>query len=118
MTAIFDLHFFSGVRQNAQGLLEDVPWTVDQNFPAAMRDQLFNQRRDIVAMNLNRGRDHGLDSYVNYRQAYGLSVPSSWDDMLQTHPSVVVEQLKNVYDDVGDIELFIGGETDGNVDGQ
>ena len=105
------LSLLSGIRQNAKGLHVDRPWLVDENFPEPMRDQLFNQRRDIVALNLNRGRDHGLDSYANYRRAYGLSVPNSWNDLFQTHPSNVVSQLRNVYDHVGDVELYIGGKT-------
>ena len=79
-----------------------------------MRDQLFNQRRDIIALNLNRGRDHRLDSYVNYRRAYGLSVPNSWNDQHRTHPRHNVRQLQSVYDEVGDVELYIGGMEYGN----
>lgn len=74
-----------------------------------MRDQLFNKRRDIVALNLNRGRDHGFESYANYRQAYGLSVPRKWADMRRTHPNDVVTKLQSVYNNVGDVELYIGG---------
>ena len=88
----------------------DKPWVVDKNFPEAIRDQLFNQRRDLIALNLNRGRDHGLDSYANYRRAYGLSVPNSWNDLHRTHPRDVVRQLQSVYSDVGDVELYIGGK--------
>lgn len=75
-----------------------------------MRDQLFDQRRDIVALNLNRGRDHGLESYAEYRRVYGLTVPRSWNDMYRTHPGDVVRQLQSVYSHVGDVELYIGGE--------
>lgn len=74
-----------------------------------MRDQLFAQRRDIVALNINRGRDHGFESYVNYRAAYNLPVPQTWDDLLTTHPSDVVNELRSVYTTVGDVELYIGG---------
>ena len=79
-----------------------------------MRDQLFNQRRDIISLNLNRGRDHGLDSYVNYRHAYGLSVPNNWNDQHRTHPRHNVRQLQSVYDEVGDVELYIRGMEYGN----
>ena len=107
---IFIIFHFIGVRQAAKGLHLDKPWVVDKNFPEAIRDQLFNQRRDLIALNLNRGRDHGLDSYANYRRAYGLSVPNSWNDLHRTHPRDVVRQLQSVYSDVGDVELYIGGK--------
>ena len=75
-----------------------------------MRDQLFDKRLDIVTLNINRGRDHGFDSYVNYRRAYGLSVPNSWADLRLTHPEDVIQSLQSVYDDIRDVELYPAGE--------
>ena len=61
-------------------------------------------------LNINRGRDHGFDSYVNYRRAYGLSVPNSWADLRLTHPEDVIQSLQSVYDDIRDVELYPAGE--------
>lgn len=75
-----------------------------------MRDQLFDDKLDIVSLNINRGRDHGLDSYVNYRAAYGLSVPNTFADLAQTHPVEARLALEAAYDDVRDVELYPGGK--------
>lgn len=36
---------------------------------------------DLVALNLQRGRDHGLPGYTEWRQVCGLRRPRSWEDL-------------------------------------
>lgn len=36
---------------------------------------------DLVALNLQRGRDHGLPGYTEWRQVCGLRRPRSWADL-------------------------------------
>ncbi|KAF6025972.1 hypothetical protein EB796_015717 [Bugula neritina] len=82
-----------------------------------MRDFLFNKKLDIVSININRGRDHGFRSYVDYRKYYRLSVPQSWKDLEKTHSKEVVNQLKTVYTSVKDVELYIAGITEKRLSG-
>ncbi|XP_067942940.1 peroxidase mlt-7-like [Watersipora subatra] len=107
-----DLLYDGGYQQFLRGLQKDVPWLVDRNFPSAMRNSLFAARLDIVALNINRGRDHGFPPYVAYRQYYGLSVPQTFDDLRETHPQEVIDALRQVYSTVADVELYIAGVTE------
>ena len=46
-------------------------------------------RRDLMALNLQRARDHGLPDYNTVREAYGLPRKTSWEDINTyniTHP--------------------------------
>ncbi|XP_067941582.1 chorion peroxidase-like [Watersipora subatra] len=106
-----------GTKQCIRGLSRDIPWRADKNFPAPMRDFLFNKMIDIVSLNINRGRDHGLNSYVDYRRHYRLSVPRNFNDLRATHPSEVVDQLSSLYTTVDDVELYIAGVTEFPVQG-
>lgn len=38
-------------------------------------------RRDLVAINIQRARDHGLPDYNSVREAYGLQRKTSWEDI-------------------------------------
>ena len=66
-----------------------------------------NKKFSLPALNIQRGRDHGLQPYVVYRELCGLSRPYSFDD-LTNMPKNVVSQLRKVYKSVEDIDLWTG----------
>ena len=77
----------------------------------------------IAALNIQRGRDHGIASYDDVRQLCNLEqLPETWDD--DKRPSELPEEqwelFKGLYTSPKDIELFPAGmsetsETDGIV---
>ncbi len=61
---------------------------------------------DLVSLNIQRGRDHGLADYNATRMAYGLSAVDSFDDI--TSNVVLQDQLEDLYVDIDDIDLWVG----------
>ena len=42
-----------------------------------LRNRLFGKKLDLLAINIQRGRDHGLPNYRNVRKAFGLSLSAA-----------------------------------------
>jgi peroxidase len=64
---------------------------------------------DLAAININRGREHGVAGYIYYLE-YCTGVPiKSWADLKQFIPVERLQRLQTVYRDLNDIDLFVGG---------
>ena len=85
----------------------------DQALAGEITEHLFQQAHaialDLGALNIQRGRDHGLPSYNKWRGYCGLSVARNFRDLNRDISSKVVKNLEKYYKDVDDIDLFVGG---------
>ena len=61
-----------------------------------------------MALNINRGRDHGLPPYVKFREACGARPAHRFSDLSDTTSQDRINALKRVYNNVKDIDLFPG----------
>lgn len=54
---------------------------------------------DLAALNIQRGRDHGIPTYTQVRELAGLNVPRNFKDL---HPGIMdkrsAEALEKVYE--------------------
>ncbi|XP_050709619.1 peroxidase-like protein 3 [Eriocheir sinensis] len=86
---------------------------VDLKVVKTLSSQLFegpqHTGQDLIARNIARGRDHGLPPYVQYREACGGPVTTSFDDLLTSMPRQAVHALARTYARVEDVDLFVGG---------
>ena len=71
----------------------------------ALRQHLFSGG-DLITLDLQRGRDHGLPDYISLRKAYGLDVPSDFSDISTnvTHQAI----LASLYPDIKHIDPLVG----------
>jgi peroxidase len=94
-----------------KGLSMQTQQQVDTFVVDDLRNQLFGPAGfgglDLASLNIQRGRDHGLASYNDTREAYGLSRKNSINDI--TSNPAMQSALATVYSDVDDIDLWIGG---------
>jgi peroxidase len=66
-----------------------------------------SRRFSLPALNIQRGRDHGVASYNQYRRLCGLNYAYSFEDLDNVAP-YIIERLKEVYASVDDIDLWTG----------
>ena len=102
-----------------RGLAAQRHQKVDLQIVDTLRNFLFGQPGsggfDLTALNIQRGRDHGLSSYNDTREAVGLSRYSTFSDI--TSDTETVANLADVYTSVDDIDLWIGGLAEDPVSG-
>ena len=75
----------------------------------AVRERLViegNIFGDLMAINIQRGRDHGLPGYAHYREVLGLGAVNSFDDLSDSFSSEQIARFKDVCKNVKDIDHF------------
>lgn len=102
-----------------RGLAAQRHQKIDLQIVDTLRNFLFGQPGaggfDLTALNIQRGRDHGLASYNDTRAALGLERYNSFSDI--SSDAEVVENLESVYASVDGIDLWIGGLAEDTVAG-
>lgn len=111
--------FFPGVdllqREGIDGILRGVASSssqrVDNQVIEDVRSFLFGEgsnspARDLVAINIERGRLNGLADYNTVRQSYGLSRINSFAD-ITSNPELQAS-LEQLYGSVNNIDAFVG----------
>lgn len=87
------------------GALHDYSYAGDGNYAEQMQHHLFEMvnrqgrvlRRDIIAMNICRGREHGIPGYNAYREICNLPRAQRFEDFLDTMTPESVQTLQSIY---------------------
>eukprot|EP00178_Gracilaria_changii_P019187 TRINITY_DN55776_c0_g1_i1.p1 TRINITY_DN55776_c0_g1~~TRINITY_DN55776_c0_g1_i1.p1 ORF type:complete len:610 (+),score=76.40 TRINITY_DN55776_c0_g1_i1:858-2687(+) len=101
-----------GVEQFLRGALGNRAQKVDLLVVDALRNFLFSGIKgesdnfDLIALNLQRGRDHALPSYNTIRAMFGQTRAVSFEDISKS--PVVQSKLQRVYDTPDEIEAWPG----------
>ncbi|XP_045583394.2 salivary peroxidase/catechol oxidase isoform X2 [Procambarus clarkii] len=77
----------------------------------------FNFGMDLMSLNIQRGRDHGIATYNDMRQVCGLPRARTFDDIKDQISAENVQKLARVYKSVDDIDFFVGGISERSVPG-
>ncbi|GAB6032142.1 hypothetical protein CHUAL_010797 [Chamberlinius hualienensis] len=109
----FHLFKADGLDSCLRGLCTQRSQQFDTFITEEVTNHLFERTRpfglDLVAINLQRGRDHGLPGYNRFRQFCGLPSFRTFDDLLTEMHSNYVNLLRQLYRSVDDIDLFVAG---------
>jgi len=97
-----------------RGLAMPPMMPMDNDITEEVRNHLFEMRNksesglDLVSLNIQRGRDHGIPGYNNYRELCGLSRATTFQDFLQEISSEQVARLSSMYSHPEDVDLYSG----------
>lgn len=64
---------------------------------------------DLAAINVQRGRDHGIPPYTSWREPCGLTPVKTWHDLEAIMSVDTLHRFRSTYEHVDDIDLFSGG---------
>ncbi|KAG7190742.1 hypothetical protein KM043_006814 [Ampulex compressa] len=63
---------------------------------------------DLVSLNIQRGRDHGLPGYTKWREHCGLGKAEGFSDLEGHFDPEALQQISALYESVDDIDLYTG----------
>jgi peroxidase len=103
-----------------EGLAHENSQSFDNQITAEMTDHLFQAADepfglDIFALNIQRGRDHGLATYNDVREFCGLPRARNFKDLEDVMAPRSISSLARVYKHVDDIDFYAGGISENPV---
>ncbi|XP_070712177.1 eosinophil peroxidase-like [Pempheris klunzingeri] len=96
--------------------------TQDQMMPDELRERLFkfsgDLALDLAALNMQRGRDHGLPGYTKWRKFCGLCKPRNRKQLEKVLKNKnLAKSLLDLYRTPENIDVWLGGVAEPFVDG-
>ncbi|XP_069997700.1 salivary peroxidase/catechol oxidase [Penaeus vannamei] len=117
----FIMYTKDAMPQLLRGAVRQSATDVDLFFSRQVAGKLYKGHNmvgvDLVTDNIQRGRDHGIASYTALRNACRLSPITSFADLSGIMDDEVIDTFENLYSDVEDIELYVGGLAEHPVEG-
>lgn len=121
MNAFFNpsLVLADGIEPYLMGLAHQEMEEIDPLLVTDLRNFLFGppgaDGLDLAALNIQRGRDHGIPDYNTLREDYGLPRVENFEDI--TSDPEILDRLKTVYKDINSIDPFAGALAEDHLPG-
>lgn len=96
--------------------------TPTQNLNSELTEKLFYSTHavalDLAAINIQRSRDHGIPSYTKFRQFCNMTEVNDFADLAgEISEQEVRHKLKELYGSVHNIDVWVGGILEDQVEG-
>ena len=108
-----------GLTRGCAGLAKQIPQQVDPYIIDAVRCFLIAGRAqgfDLAALNIQRGRDHGLAGYNQVRTDLGLAPKATFADIVPDDP-ILQAKLEAAYTSPDDMDFWVGGLSEPHLPG-
>ncbi|XP_070493770.1 salivary peroxidase/catechol oxidase [Chironomus tepperi] len=64
---------------------------------------------DLVSLNIQRGRDHGLKAYPEWRKHCHLTPVDTWEEMEKIIDPISFKRIHEIYKTPNDVDIYTGG---------
>lgn len=95
-----------------RGLATQRSQKVDRHYAEDLINKLYNNGRfgfDVLSMDIQRGRDHGLPAYIQFRSLCGLQNAQQFSDFNDSMSQENIAMLSKIYSSPQDVDLIVGG---------
>lgn len=100
-----------------RGLATQPQKSSDTNVDPETRDLPLPSNNDLRAIDIQRGRDHGLAAYNLCRKHCNLTLATDFNDFSTEIPQVKIDIIREMYRHVNDVDLMVGGSLEKIVNG-
>ncbi|KNC28244.1 Chorion peroxidase [Lucilia cuprina] len=99
---------------------------VDRFFSLEITQHLFEDNSDdhlpacgldLVSLNIQRGRDHGLPAYPVYRKHCQLPPVDTWEQMAQAVDKDALNSIRAIYRSPNDVDVYTGALSEPPLEG-
>ncbi|XP_065225985.1 chorion peroxidase-like isoform X2 [Planococcus citri] len=110
----FDLYRAGVIDEYILGLTNQAAQAMDDSVTQEVTNNLFKRAGnrfglDLIAFNIQRGREFGLPGYMFYRERCGLRTSFTFDEMIGTMPNLTIQRYSTIYESPWDIDLWSAG---------
>ncbi|XP_063243494.1 peroxidase-like [Bacillus rossius redtenbacheri] len=110
----YDLYRAGVLDEYFMGLMNQVAQAMDDSITQEVTSHLFKKPgarfgMDLVAFNMQRGRDFGLPGYMEFRKFCGLSGADNFNDLFGTMSNTTINRYDSIYVHPSDVDLWSGG---------
>lgn len=103
--SLISLTFSAGaIDELLRGIVTSSLETFDRSVTKEVTNHLFEERgkafsgMDLVSLNIQRARDHGLQPYNSYRRLCNLTHARTFEDLAEEMSKTMINKLKKVYE--------------------
>ncbi|CAL1684601.1 unnamed protein product [Lasius platythorax] len=110
----YDLYRAGVFDEYFMGLMNQVAQAMDDSITQEVTNHLFKKvgakfGMDLVSFNMQRGREFGIPSYMEFRKYCGLPEANTFEELFGSMPNETVRRYSTIFEHPADVDLWSGG---------